>query len=70
MCATERQELKPEDVSILYFEPGDLAVKIHSIRIDKAGNVLDAPLSEGYRQFFMADEMMRLDLGCNRCAPS
>ena len=48
--------LKPEDVSILYFEPGDLAVKIHSIRIDKAGNVLDAP--EGYRQFF-TDEMMR-----------
>lgn len=48
--------LKPEDVSILYFEPGDLNVKIHSIRIDKAGNVLDAP--EGYRQFF-TDEMMR-----------
>lgn len=49
-------DLKPEDVSILYFEPGDLAVKIHSIRIDKAGNVLDAP--PGYRQFF-TDEMMR-----------
>ena len=48
--------LKPEDVSILYFEPGDLNVKIHSIRIDQAGNVLDAP--EGYRQFF-TDEMMR-----------
>ena len=49
-------DLKPEDVSILYFEPGNLAVKIHSIRIDKAGNVLDAP--EGYRQFF-TDEMVR-----------
>ena len=48
--------LKPEDVSILYFEPGDLAVKIHSIRIDDAGNVKGAP--EGYRQFF-TDEMMR-----------
>ena len=48
--------LKPEDVSILYFEPGDVAVKIHSIRIDDAGNVKDAP--EGYRQFF-TDEMMR-----------
>ena len=48
--------LKPEDVSILYFEPGDLAVKIHSIRIDDAGNIKDAP--EGYRQFF-TDEMMR-----------
>ena len=48
--------LKPEDVSILYFEPGDLAVKIHSIRIDKAGNVLDAPRS--YGNFFM-DEVNR-----------
>ena len=48
--------LKPEDVSILYFEPGDFAVKIHSIRLDDMGNVLDAP--PGYRQFF-TDEMMR-----------
>ena len=48
--------LKPEDVSILYFEPGDLNVKIHSIRIDEAGNIKDAP--PGYRQFF-TDEMMR-----------
>ncbi len=48
--------LKPEDVSILYFEPGDLSVKIHSIRLDEMGNVLDAP--PGYRQFF-TDEMMR-----------
>ena len=45
--------LKPEDVSILYFEPRDLNVKIHSIRIDQAGNVLDAPLS--YGKFFMAE---------------
>ena len=48
--------LKPEDVSILYFEPGDLDVKIHSIRLDEMGNVLDAP--PGYRRFF-TDEMMR-----------
>lgn len=48
--------LKPEDVSILYFEPGDLSVKIHSIRIDQAGNVLDAPRS--YGNFFM-DEVSR-----------
>ena len=48
--------LKPEDVSILYFEPGDLDVKIHSIRLDEMGNVVDAP--QGYRQFF-TDEMMR-----------
>lgn len=48
--------LKPEDVSILFFERRGLDVRIHSLRIDKEGNVLDAP--EGYRQFFM-DEMSR-----------
>ena len=47
-------DLKPEDVSILYFEPGDLEVKIHNIRLDHMGNVLDAP--PGYRQFFMAEQ--------------
>ena len=47
-------DLKPEDVSILYFEPGDLEVKIHNIRLDQMGNVLDAP--PGYRQFFMAEQ--------------
>ena len=48
--------LKPEDVSILFFERNDLDVQIHSLRIDQEGNVLDAP--DGYRQFFM-DEMTR-----------
>lgn len=48
--------LKPEGVSILFFERRGLDVRIHSLRIDKEGNVLDAP--EGYRQFFM-DEMTK-----------
>lgn len=48
--------LKPEDVSILYFERGNLDVRIHSLRIDQEGNVLAAPPS--YRQFFM-DEVRR-----------
>ena len=48
--------LKPEDVSVLYFEPRDLDVKIHSIRLDRLGNVLDAPRS--YGAFFM-DEISR-----------
>ena len=48
--------LKSEDVSILYFERGDLSVRIHSLRIDQEGNVLDAP--PGYRRFFM-DEVRR-----------
>ena len=51
-----KTSLKPEDVSILYFEPGDLSVKIHSLRHDAMGNVLDAPPS--YGRFFM-DEVSR-----------
>ena len=42
--------LKPEDVSILFFERGDLDVRIHSLRVDQEGNMLDAPSS--YRRFF------------------
>ena len=49
-------QLKPEDVSILYFEPGDLSVQIHSIRMDEMGNVFGAPPS--YGRFFM-DEVSR-----------
>ena len=33
--------LKPEDVSILFFERRDLDVRIHSLRYDGLGNVLD-----------------------------
>lgn len=46
-------KLKPEDVSILYFERGDLDVRIHSLRLDEEGNVLDAPPS--YGAFFMEE---------------
>ena len=53
----KRTDLKPDDVSILYFERDDLSVTIHSIRIDDEGNVLDAP--EGYRGFFR-DELKRV----------
>lgn len=42
--------LKPEDVSVLFFERGDSGVRIHSIRFDELGNVLDSPA--GYRRFF------------------
>ena len=45
--------LKPEDVSILYFERQHLDVRIHSLRIDEEGNIVDAP--PGYRQFFMEE---------------
>ena len=52
--------LKPEDVSILFFEEGELDVNIHSIRLDENGNVLDAPPS--YRQFFMEETRRSIGL--------
>ena len=45
--------LSPEQVSILYFERNELEVRIHSLRIDESGNVLDAP--PGYGRFFMEE---------------
>ena len=52
--------LKPEDVSILFFERGDLEVNIHSLRLDQEGNVLDTPLS--YREFFLRETRRSLGL--------
>ena len=51
-----KTSLKPDDVSILFFERGDLDVRIHSLRLDAEGNVLGAPPS--YRRFFL-DETRR-----------
>ena len=45
--------LQPEDISIIYFERGDHNVKMHTMRVDHEGNLLDAP--PGYRQFFMKE---------------
>ena len=55
-----RSELKPEDVSILFFERGDLDVRIHSLRLDAEGNVLGAP--DSYRRFFMEETRRSLRL--------
>ena len=52
--------LKPEDVSILFFERGDLDVRIHSLELDGDGNVLGAP--PGYRDFFKAETRRSLGL--------
>ena len=51
-----RTALTPNDVSILYFEPGRQDANIHSLQLDENGNILDAP--RGYRQFF-ADELRK-----------
>ena len=45
--------LKPDDVSILFFEHVDLDVRIHSLRVDHLGNILDAPST--YRRFFLEE---------------
>ena len=55
-----KSELKPEDVSILFFERGDLDVRIHSLGLDGEGNVLGAPAS--YRRFFMEETRRSLRL--------
>ncbi|MCY4614366.1 MAG: AAA family ATPase [Nitrospira sp.] len=55
-----KTKLKPDDVSILFFERGDLDVRIHSLRLDKEGNVLNAPQS--YRKFFMDETERSLGL--------
>ena len=45
--------VKADEVSILFFERFGLDVKIHSLRIDELGNILNAPPS--YGQFFMEE---------------
>ena len=51
-----RTTLKPDDVSIVFFERSDIDVRIRSLQFDDQGNVLGAP--SGYGQFFM-DEARR-----------
>ena len=53
-------KLRPDDVSILFFEREDLDVRIHSLRLDAEGNILGAP--SGYRRFFMEESRRSLKL--------
>ena len=55
-----RGRLKPDDVSILFFERGDLNVRIYSLRLDEQGNILGAP--ESYRRFFMEETQKSLGI--------
>ena len=50
--------LKPDDVSVLYFEPRGSAVAIHNMTLDEHGNLRNAP--RGYRDFFAkeTDELL------------
>ena len=52
--------MRPEDVSIVYFERDGHDVVIHNLRVDKKGSLLDAP--PGYRQFFLDELQRSIDL--------
>ncbi len=45
--------LRPDDVSILYFEPNRTSVVIHNISLDGDGNLHHTPA--GYRDFFLKE---------------
>jgi hypothetical protein len=49
-----RKKLKPEDVSLLYFERGKHGATIHNLELDRNGGIVNPP--EGYRQFFLNEE--------------
>lgn len=46
--------LRPDDVSILFFNREGSEIVIHNISLDQTGNLVDAPLA--YRQFFLEEE--------------
>jgi hypothetical protein len=46
--------LRPEDVSLLYFERLKNGATIHNLQLDNDGSIINAPL--GYRQFFLNEE--------------
>ena len=54
LCVLE-EVLRPEDLIILYFEKDEDAEesKIHSISVDRQGNILNAP--DSYREFFLTE---------------
>ena len=53
-----KTDLRPQDVSILYFERINQAVRIHHLELDKKGYIVDAPRS--YRQSLAkVTELMR-----------
>jgi hypothetical protein len=49
-----RKQLKPEDVSLLYFERNKQGATVHNLELDKNGSIMNPP--PGYRQFFLNEE--------------
>jgi AAA domain, putative AbiEii toxin, Type IV TA system len=60
--------LKSENVSIIFFEKVGLETHIHPIRVDEAGNVIEAPTS--YRRFFLDEELRLMRRGDNDVSDS
>ena len=48
-----KELLRPDDVSIIFFEPRQNAVQMHNMALDKFGNIKNAP--ESYRSFFLKE---------------
>jgi hypothetical protein len=55
-----KRTLKPEQVSLLYFERQKQGATIHNIELGPDGTILDAP--PGYRRFFFDEENRLLDI--------
>ena len=56
----KKQNLKPDDFLILYFESNNNETKIHEITIDNNGNLQDHP--ESYQEFFLKEDYSLLGL--------
>lgn len=54
----KRGKIPAEDVRIVYCERADSHVLTHEIKVDANGNLIGAP--EGYRQFFLDEELALL----------
>lgn len=48
-----KENIRPENVSLIYLEPNGNKVKVHNITFDKQANMLGAP--KGYRDFFLRE---------------
>ncbi len=59
-----RTKLRPDDVSILYFQRRNLAVTIHSLGWDANGNLVAkrGSIPDGYREFFRTERRRSIGL--------
>lgn len=58
--AIKRKEIRPRDVSLLYFQTEGTATRIFQLEIDAEGNITHTP--PGYREFFIREQMAMLGI--------